>query len=392
MLGLTLALLLGAGPEFRVLTSDGAELTGTISSLSAEKIELLTVDGAKELSTERLAEVARLEPAPAALIPPDDAKLVWIDLIDGSSLPSREYATEKGLVRFNSPSGTSFEVAARDVASVRFEEQTPDLALQWNAILEQDFAEDVVVTRKKEVLDYLTGKLGNVGAESLSFETEGETITIKLSRVEGLIYYHKAGRDLPAAAFLARLVGGAKIPVRSIELVDGLARLESPAGLSLSCRLEEISGFEFKVQYLSDIKPEKQVAVEPLGGEPQPLGPGIDRTCQGEPLKLDGEFHAKGLCLKPRTEQTYRIPQGKFGSFRALVGIDDRFRPEGHAKLTIYGDDRELYSGVFTGAEPAKPVDLNIAGARRLKLIVESPDGRYRPKCFLDLCDARISK
>jgi hypothetical protein len=63
----------------------------------------------------------------------------------------------------------------------------------------------------------------------------------------------------------------------------------------------------------------------------------------------------------------------------------------GNVSLLIQADDKVLLEKEIGGNGPPEPIDLNIAGARRLSIVVDY--GRNLDKGdWLNLCDARIVK
>jgi hypothetical protein len=74
-----------------------------------------------------------------------------------------------------------------------------------------------------------------------------------------------------------------------------------------------------------------------------------------------------------------------------MVGIDDAVRDAGHVELVISGDDRVLFSRTVTGQEKGFPVELDITGVRRLKILVDYGE-QMDIADHLNLCDARLTK
>ena len=110
----------------------------------------------------------------------------------------------------------------------------------------------------------------------------------------------------------------------------------------------------------------------------------------GAPLKLDGKTYAKGLALHARTEVGFRLP-GKFRRFKALVGIDDSVRAAGDLQLEIRGDNKMLWEGRITGTEAARPLDLDIAGVKRIEILVDF-GADLDIADVVDLCEARVTQ
>lgn len=129
---------------------------------------------------------------------------------------------------------------------------------------------------------------------------------------------------------------------------------------------------------------------ECLGGHVRVFQPRIDRSLDGGPLQLGGTEYAKGIAAHSRTELVYRLPE-KHRIFQAIAGIDDRLRPGGNVHLLILGDDRTLFEDDLSGKDAPRPLELDISGVNRLKLIVDFGDGMDVGDA-LDFCDARILK
>ena len=80
-----------------------------------------------------------------------------------------------------------------------------------------------------------------------------------------------------------------------------------------------------------------------------------------------------------------------FRRCQALVGIDDRVREGGNVRLVISGDDKELFSQAITGHDEPFPLDLDITGVKRLKIVVDFGD-ELDIADHLNLCEARLTK
>ena len=110
----------------------------------------------------------------------------------------------------------------------------------------------------------------------------------------------------------------------------------------------------------------------------------------GSPLQLAGKTFPKGLAIPSRTKVTYKIA-GKGKRLKALAGIDDSVREAGHVHLVISGDGKTLYDGQIVGRNPPVDLDLDVAGVKKLNILVDFGEGLDVGN-YLDLCDARIVK
>ena len=86
----------------------------------------------------------------------------------------------------------------------------------------------------------------------------------------------------------------------------------------------------------------------------------------------------------------YRLPAG-FNRFTALAGIDPATTADGNVRLAILADDRSLLETEIAGDQPPQPIDVEIAGAKRLKIVVDFGQNLDTGD-WLNLCDAKIVK
>jgi hypothetical protein len=73
----------------------------------------------------------------------------------------------------------------------------------------------------------------------------------------------------------------------------------------------------------------------------------------------------------------------------ATAGIDDGVEGRGHVRLTIAADGRTLFDGPVAGGDPPLPLDLDLAGATRLSILVDYGEG-FDVSDHLDLGNARL--
>jgi hypothetical protein len=390
---LVLSVALIAEAPFEVRTTDGQALTGALVELTPSHVALDTSGGRVKVPFEDVAGVAPPH-QPAA---PTPAPTVWIDLVDGSLVRALSYAVDKGKARFEVSGGAVVEISTKAIAHVRFKKQEAEIAAQWAEILKRDRADDLIVIHQKSGLDFQAGIIEDVNDSTVAFKLDDETLAVKRTRVEGLAYFHTAGREL--AATFCRVVdaAGSHFETRTVEIDGDRLRLATPAGLKLELALDQIAAVEGKVEYLSDLSPESAVWTPFFGlaGEPASLAefhrPRMNEAIEGGALRLAGKEYAKGIAMRSRTELVYRLPQGQYRRLTALAGIDDRARPEGDVRLVITGDGRTLFEASVSGHEDPLPLDVDVKGISRVKILVDFGGGQ-EVSDHLDLCEARILK
>jgi hypothetical protein len=403
---LSIAVLTAAPPAVEVETLDGARTAGGLLELGAGGLKLATERGPVSLEIGKLAGVSPKggqeskgekenkggqEKTPHAG--------VWLKLVDGSVLVGSTYTATGGRARLTLSGVEPLDIPTQDVKWVRFEPQKEALAGPWTRILAMDVKSDLLVVKAGETIDYHKGLLRDVSADVVSFELDGELLPIKRAKVFGAAYYHPAGRELPQAVASLSEASGAVWAVRTVALAGENLEWTTPTGLKLARPLAAVSRIDFskgKILYLSDVEPESvQWSPYIRFGKDFPsraayAGPRRDRSRDGGPLQLDGKSYTKGLALSSRTVVVYRLPD-RYSRFTATAGIDDRVRPRGNVRLVIRGDEKALLETTVAGTEPAKPISLDVAGVRRLSILVDFGED-LDVAGYLDLGDAKLVK
>jgi len=389
------SLLAAAPPMVEVQALGGEPLSGALVEVGAKQIAVETAKGRVTLAIDKLISVSpKAAPAEAGPSPS-----VWLELIDGSSVVGTEYSARQGLARVALSGGRVLEIPTQNINWVRLQAQIEPLAAEWSRIVESPVDGDVLVARKGESIDFHKGVLRDVTDAVVSFDLDGELLPVKRPKVYGLVYFHRRAADLPEAACRITDATGAVWAARSISLAADVLQWTTPTGLAVTRPLAEVTRIDFsqgKIVYLADLKPESSswtpyfATGKQMSARQEFFAPRTDRSLSSGPMELNGRPHFKGLALHSRTHLVYRLP-GRFQRFKALVGIDDRVRPNGNVRLVIQGDDRVLLETTVAGTEAAKPVDLDLTGVRRLSLLVDFGEN-LDVADHLDLAEARIVK
>jgi len=105
--------------------------------------------------------------------------------------------------------------------------------------------------------------------------------------------------------------------------------------------------------------------------------PKANRSIDGNPIRIGGKAFRHGI----GTHANSRMVVNLFGEavrFRALVGLDSEMKGSaGSIEFTVSGDGKPLWkSGVMRTGEPAKSVDVDLAGIQVLTLeVTDAGDG-----------------
>jgi hypothetical protein len=297
------------------------------------------------------------------------------------------------------------------------------LATQWDEIRRLNAASDIVAVLKKDgkSLDYVEGVVGDVAADKIEFKLEGETQRVDRAKIAGVIYYRPDRRTKEEPRAIIHSPAGLRLTAAHIELKNSLLTVTTPAGAKLQWPIDDISLADFstgKLLYLSDIEPASTKWTS-LVGPPTAASiaaeygqPRRDKSAYGGPLALtvskddtnrEGDASAeagstgqltrtfnKGLALRSRTEIVYRLPTG-FQRFITLAGIDPSTSAAGNVRLVISGDERVLLETEIEGNKPPQSIQLDIAGVKRLKFLVDYGQNLDTGD-WLNLCEARIAK
>ncbi len=390
-------LVLLGGVNVDVKPLSGPSIQGELVGVEADAV-LVQRDGqTQRLPTLGLWEVIPVEPAEAM----PSLTTFQVELVDGSHLLATRYRVVEGLAQCKLAGGEEIEIRTRAIHTVRFRDHatTPVLAAQWQEITSEKHSGDVIVIRRQESLDHLDGVLLDVRDDTVQFEFDGDKIDVNRQKLDGLIYYHPVARELPQRICQVVDSAGSRWNAKSLSLGQETIEVTSPAGVKIDLPLQRLAKLDFSsgnTVWLSDLEPEF-VQRRPYVASrlPQPsleqlFQPRRDLGMTGRPLSLDGVTYAKGLALTSRTEMVFRLTDD-YRYFHAVAGIDDSVRDGGNLDLVISGDDKVLLTRTVTGREKSFPVDLDITGVKRLKILVDF--GREMDIAdHLDLCDARLTK
>jgi hypothetical protein len=316
------------------------------------------------------------------------------------------------------------QIPTRSIRHVRFREHEGDLVDQWRTITKGEPASDLLVVRRKttraveepgpepapaaevQALDELDGTVLEVTPTSVKFEFGGDQLDVKREKIDGIVYFHPAQRELPAA--VCRVVDASRSAwsVKSLELKEDRLHLVSVAGVQVALPLSAVTQVDFSsgnVSFLGDMEeeatleegsfqPRNMTATFKRLKTPRWIASGGQRPFGGEGLSIGGEKYTRGMALSSRSRLSYRVPEN-MRWFRASAGLDDSAGPAANLTLVIMADNREVFRHVFAAGEDraAVPIDLEIGNASRWTIVVEDGSGLDIAD-QLDLVDARFTK
>lgn len=138
--------------------------------------------------------------------------------------------------------------------------------------------------------------------------------------------------------------------------------------------------------YLSDLRPAQYRHVPFLD---LPWNYRADRNVAGEWLRMDGQRYLKGIGVHSSARLTYALDE-PYERFQAELGIDDATAGGGSVRYRVFVDGKNKFtSEIVRGGMKPLPVSVDLAGAKRLDLVVDFAD-RADQLDHADWLDARL--
>jgi hypothetical protein len=400
MLALLLSVLLTpTATNVEVEMLNGSTVSGAIIAVSNEQVTITVQGEQRSLDVRDLQSLTFGASSTAASAAVTD----WVRLVDGSQLLATRFAVADRQVNISLDKRV-IETETRSVKAVRFRPAAPEVDPQWEDSLNAEITGDVVVLRRDEnTLDQLEGILHDIDDKTVEFEFDEELIPVKREKLEGVVYFHRAGRKFPDASCRVLERDGSVWKARTIQLDSDGLQINTPSGVKTVVPLAALAKIDFSssnVLFLGDAEPES-VEWTPFVGSRLPnqslaklFLPLNNRSFEGPGLWLDENDqvtrYSRGLAIHSRTLLVYRL-SGEYRRFTAIAGIDSRLRGHGNVELVVSADDRELFRQAIRGDEPPVMLDLDVQQANRLKILVDFGQ-ELDVADHLNLCNAKVIK
>ena len=111
------------------------------------------------------------------------------------------------------------------------------------------------------------------------------------------------------------------------------------------------------------------------------------RSGDGALIRLDGTSYGKGLGVHASSRVEYYLG-GRCSRFSAFIGVDDEAGADGSVVFEVWADSMRLYqSPLMTGASATQAVDVNVAGASILQLVVNEGNDALSDESHSDHAD-----
>ena len=374
------------------------------------------------LTPETVVDLKRIVPltVPESAFP---ATATVLELRDGSRIVAEDVRMTAPAVTFRSQNA-SMQIALDQVAAMRFgvareqEVQHPHPDWVRLAQLRQATGDRLVV----QSFDHHEGIVEEIDTEIVQFRMDGDLLPVRRDRVFGILFHlvRPERTFWPDAIAQLTETGGSLYFLSDFAVEGDHLTWQTPGGLAGTTPLAAIRELDLSqansldltlvapdvwirsptavwandneqrspiIQLLSDLSRNRfeQFSSPEFSDFSDDNAPrSTSDTRRREPPQhpippvpgtiLDGQTYAHALAFPAKTVAEYRLTE-PYTSFRAIAGIDDRFRPWGQVRLTICGDGRLLYDEIIPGDRPAVRLNLDITGIQTLTITADFPNG-----------------
>ncbi|MEX2140318.1 MAG: NPCBM/NEW2 domain-containing protein [Pirellulales bacterium] len=245
--------------------------------------------------------------------------------------------------------------------------------------------------------DRLAGELVGLAEDKLTLKTAEADLVVDRSRAAAVI----VGRAIPPEQqkSLKTWIGlrdGSRFLAEKLVLKDARVTVELAAGGTVSLSADAILALQpvgGDTIYLSDL--------EDAGYRHIPFlslawGYRRDRGVTGGPLSADSRLHLKGLGMHSAARITYNL-DAEYRALQAELAIDDSTEGRGSVICRAFVDDGsgkwqlKYESGVIRGGDKPLAMNVDLAGAKRISLLVDFAD-RGDELDHVNWLDARLVK
>lgn len=387
-------LLAATTPEVEITPLQGKPINGNF--ISADKSNVKIDSQGKEISykNEDLLSVDFLSSKRKRR-----PKGIHVLLVNQSKLICQDISTTGFNSKLESIAIGTLSPKLNQIRSIRFGRLDQALNAQWSNLLSRKIRDDMLIIKKENGLDFLTGVVGDINEKTIQFLIDDSTIPVKRTKVFGIIYK----RDTPTTqkrSLQFEFTTGEVLAANSFQFNDTGFVINHAFGNSPGILAETISSIDLsagRLKHLSQLEP-ANIQYSPCISTPNNNEFDIvfeyrkNENMYGNPIQLGNRTFARGICVHSDTTLTYRLAN-EFKRFQAVVGIDaSAGNSYGNVSLKILGDGVPLYEGNFKGTEPEKQLDLDVSKFRMLEIHVGCGTDGWDIGDNLNFGDARLLK
>jgi hypothetical protein len=241
--------------------------------------------------------------------------------------------------------------------------------------------------------DDLAGLVETLESEKVRIKAEVGPVEVETKRTVALIF-NPALRRKPAADGLRAWVGlgdGSRVLATRLAVAGSSAEITSalgPVWKTTPGDLVFVQPLGGRAVYLSDLKPAEYRHL-PYLDLPWPYQ--RDRNVSGGWLRAGSRPFLKGLGVHSAARLSYDLDQ-PYQRFQAELAIDDSTGGSGSVGFRVFVDGKVKFaSGPVRGGAAPVPLSVDVAGAKRLDLVVDYGE-RGDELDHADWLDARLVK
>ena len=330
--------------------------------------------------------------------------VVAIELKDGSLLTASSFIVVKsqGICRLLEQEN-DLSIPLDAISAVRFVVRSLSEVIvppaDWQRLAVPNAGGDRLVVGNPGTFDVYSGILNEVSAETVSFDVDGESLPVPRRRVFGLVF-HGAAVSPASATPLATLTlwSGTKGMISDIRLKENELTWQTTAGVTVAVPLNMVSEIDFGekgVAFLFDFERVHNNFSLPFASEVK-----LDqfkllqtfyesRSKMSREIVLDGVAYEQGVTLHGVASLEYRLPK-PFAVLKAVIGIEDQFRPHALSSLRIMADSQLLGSWTLRGDAAAQAIHLNLPQNCRVLTIIAEPAPQSDIPAVLTIADPKL--
>lgn len=376
---------------------DGQQVTGDVTELTATSLTLARDAGPQQIPLTDVLEVT------FAVESVDPVGPDAVTLTDGTTLQTTLLLTGN-TATFPGPAGDAepLKVGRTSIRSVRFSPLDAKVTEAWAELIGRSPKEDLLIIRKGDVLDFISGAVGDITADEVAVLTGGRELQAPRSRLFGILF---ADRSRTASQTFATvtLTSGDVLVSESLQLGDAAWQIALKSGMSLAIPLGSIRKIDFgggRIRPLADVPFDSSASTSPdplfpvvwfvSRNSPAGFGP------QGKPLKIGSTEYPHGLWMCSNAVLKFRLNR-EYQKLQTVAGFElthmDRmpdYAPQ--VDFVVEGDGKELYRKTFHWNDPPETLDLDLTDVRELVLKVVSGSRQPGVLEFFALGEARLLK
>ena len=390
------ALLGGAsaqqGPQGTLRTVDGRSFSGTLT-VADGRATITAPDGATTALD--VAELVSFERADAKPRNVEVQNRVW--LRSGQELPAKKLSGRPGkdgqpaMLVATMPSGVAVELPLSTLRAVRQGGVLRPRPNLFPADLAQPPAnEDLIYVTKNGKQQRSSVLVTAIGDQTIDFLLRGDEYEFGVDGLCAVVFGANTGfapDRQPRPRTVVALTTGERIEGKLLSVGEQVTfRLDEGCVVEVPLRkLHRLEVSSDRLVWLSELEP--KVEQTPAFDRVWPWH--VDRTTAGPGFVLGGERFERGIGLVPHARLTYQL-EGRFDTFEAKIGIDDRGGPEAHAIFRVFVDGEQAFESK-PKTRGLAPEALRIALNKARSLTIEVDFGKnYDLGDFCAFADARV--